>query len=231
MGRIKIPTEQAVLLNNLTKMIEKKIGIDNYLVTEQDIATKYKVDVEEVILKEKEAINFELDLNPKLRRIKILNNLYTKGLDYYTENDGTKPSDFTDALIINNEGKLLFLLRKEDAKIGPNQWCLPGGHLEKFLSIEKNVLKEIKEETNLDIIETKLVAVKPIANDKKIYYFLCVASSGYGNQVVGEVTINNDEHSNYQWMSLQEIKDTPSDKFIFDLKDYILNTLLKVKQE
>ena len=56
MREFKIPKEQNIVLGNLTKMIEQKLGKENYLVTEQDIADKYKVDVDEVILKEKEAI-------------------------------------------------------------------------------------------------------------------------------------------------------------------------------
>lgn len=221
MRELKIPKEKSILLSNLTKMIENKIGIDNYLVSEQDVANKYGVEVDEIILKEKEAILLEQEENPKLRRVKILNNLYTKGLDYYKENEDGIKSDFTDALIVNYKGELLFLLRRDDAPIGPGQYCLPGGHLEKFLTTDKNILKEIKEETNLDIIEYKLVSIKNIANGKKIYYYLCIAPLN------GEVVVNNDEHCNYQWMGLKEIEETPSEKFIFDLKDYILKTLLK----
>lgn len=223
-----LPKEQNIILSNLTKAIERKLGKENYLVTEEDIAKKYKVDVEEVILKEKEAIPFEVEDSPKIRRAKILNNFWTKGLDYYKENHDGLKSNFTDALIVKN-GKMLFLQRAKESKIEPEKWGLPGGHLEKFLSPERNVLKEIKEETGLDIIDYKLVNTKDFEGGRKIYYFLCTPSLGYGNQTNGEVILNNNEHQNYKWMSIQEIKDTPAEDFMFDLKQYILEKLLGIK--
>lgn len=222
MREFKLPKEQNIILGNLTKMIEKKLGKDNYLVTEQDIANKYKIEVDEVILKEKEAIPFETEDSPKIRRAKILNNFWTKGLDYYKENNNGLRSDFTDALIVKN-GKMLFLQRTKNAEIEPNKWGLPGGHKEKFLSEERNVLKEIKEETGLDIIDCKLINIKNLVGGRKIYYFLCTPT------IEGEVIINNDEHSNYKWMSIQEIKDISSEDFMFDLKQYILEKLLGIK--
>lgn len=228
MSRIEIPKDKMRVLSNLTKMIEKNIGIDNYLVSEQDVATKYNVDVEEIIALEKEAIRLEPEEIPKIRRAKILNNLYTKGLDYYKENEGGKKSDFTDAIILNKDGKILFLLRTKDSKIEPNKYCLPGGHLESFMSKENNILKEIKEETNLDIINYHLAAIKNINDGKnKIYYFICLASSGNGSQANGEVILNEREHSNYKWMTLAEIKEMSAEMFIFDLKEYLLKLLEK----
>jgi 8-oxo-dGTP pyrophosphatase MutT (NUDIX family) len=224
MGRVEIPKEQILFLNNLTKAIEQKLNKKGYLVTEADIAEKYKVDVENVILKLKEAIPFEIEDSPKIRRAKILNNFWTKGLNYYEENHNGLKSDFTDALIVKN-GKMLFLQRTKDSKIEPGKWGLAGGHLEKFLSQEKNVLKEVKEETGLDIIDCKLINVKDLAGGRKIYYFLCIPT------FEGEVILNNDEHSNYKWMSIQDIKDTPEEDFMFDLKKYILEKLLGIKNK
>jgi 8-oxo-dGTP pyrophosphatase MutT (NUDIX family) len=219
-----LPKEQNIILSNLTKAIERKLGKENYLVTEEDIAKKYKVDVEKVIFKEKEAIPLEVEDSPKIRRAKILNNFWTKGLDYYKENHNGLKSDFTDALIVKN-GKMLFLQRTKDSKIEPGKWGLAGGHLEKFLSQEKNVLKEVKEETGLDIIDCKLINVKDLAGGRKIYYFLCIPT------FEGEVILNNDEHFQYKWMSIQEIKDTPAEDFMFDLKKYILEKLLGIKNK
>ena len=186
MRQVEIPKEQIRLLNNLTKAIEEKLGKKGYLITEADIAEKYKVDIENVILKLKEAIPFETEDSPKIRRARILNNFWTKGLDYYKENHDGLKSNFTDALIVKN-GKMLFLQRAKESEIEPEKWGLPGGHLEKFLSPERNVLKEVKEESGLDIIECKLINVRDVQGNKgmKIYYFLCTPAEG-------EDIINND---------------------------------------
>ena len=221
MREFTLPKEQNIILNNLTRAIEKKLGREHYLVTEEDIAKKYKVDVEEVILKEKEAIPLETEDSPKIRRAKILNNFWTKGLDYYKENNDGLKSNFTDALIVK-DGKMLFLKRTKNSEIEPEKWGVPGGHLEKFLSPEKNVLKEVKEETGLDIIDYKLVNIKDLEGGRKIYYFLCIPADG-------EVILNNDEHQNYKWMSIQDIKETSEEDFMFDNKKYILEKLLGIK--
>lgn len=227
MGReVKIINTQNILLGNLTKMIEDSIGVDSYLITEQEVADKYKVSVEEIILLEKKAIPIEIDeKNVKIRRAKILKNLYEKGLSFYDENKGETKSDFTDALIVNNEGKLLFLKRNVNDNLFPGVYCLPGGHLEKSLSEERNVKKEIKEETGLDVLECKFVAVKSINNGKnKIYYFFCTLPFDY------EIVLNEREHSNYVWMSLADIKNEPEENFILDTKKYLLDYILEPKK-
>ena len=227
MGReVKITNTQNILLGNLTKMIEDSIGVDNYLITEQEVADKYKVSVEKIILLEKKAIPIEIDeKNVKIRRAKILKNLYEKGLSFYDENKGETKSDFTDALIVNNEGKLLFLKRNVNDNLFPGVYCLPGGHLEKSLSEERNVKKEIKEETGLDVLECKFVAVKSINNGKnKIYYFFCTLPFDY------EIVLNEREHSNYVWMSLADIKNEPEENFILDTKKYLLDYILEPKK-
>lgn len=227
MGReVKITNTQNILLGNLTKMIEDSIGVDSYLITEQEVADKYKVSVEEIILLEKKAIPIEIDeKNVKIRRAKILKNLYEKGLSFYDENKGETKSDFTDALIVNNEGKLLFLKRNVNDNLFPGVYCLPGGHLEKSLSEERNVKKEIKEETGLDVLECKFVAVKSINNGKnKIYYFFCTLPFDY------EIVLNEREHSNYVWMSLADIKNKPEENFILDTKKYLLDYILEPKK-
>ena len=77
---------------------------------------------------------------------------------------------------------MLFLQRAKDSKVEPEKWGFPGGHLEKgkFLSPEKNVLKEIKEESGLDVIETKLINIRELPDKRKIYYFLCTPAEGRG---------------------------------------------------
>lgn len=224
MRNIKISDSKKALIKNIASMLDEKLGTSDYLITEQDIADKYKTSVENVITLEKEAIPFEIDItNVKIRRATILKNLFEKGLDFYKENKGGLKSDFTDALILNKEGKLLFLLRNKEDKIGPYKWCLPGGHLEKSLSPERNVKKEIKEETGLDILDCYLVYTKTLKNKNKIYYFYCYLPPIY------EVVLNEREHIQYKWMSLEDIKKMNSDEFIFDLKNILLNNILKIK--
>ena len=222
MRKILDPSKTA-LLKALSQVIDTKFKTEGYLISEQDIAEKYNVSVEEVILAEKQGNLLELSIsNPKIRRATILNNLYKNGMKFYEEVDSSIKSDFTDALIINNEGKLLLLKRNKLSQNFPNVYCLPGGHLETAYknNPEKNIKKEIKEETGLDPLECKLVYIKGIKNNNKIYYFYCNLPLNSE-----EIILNESEHSQYYWVSLSELKEIPKEDFILDLKDTILSMI------
>lgn len=57
-------------------------------------------------------------------------------------------------IIIEKEGKVLLLKRKGDHD--PGTWSFPGGKLEFFEDIENCAIRETKEETDLDIFDTKI---------------------------------------------------------------------------
>jgi len=51
------------------------------------------------------------------------------------------------AVIINENKKILLVLRPADKKIFPSCWALPGGKIEPWESLESAVVREVKEET------------------------------------------------------------------------------------
>lgn len=53
-----------------------------------------------------------------------------------------------DAVIVNEEGKILFL--KRDNEPAKNEWWFPGGRLLKNERLEDAVIRKVKEETNID---------------------------------------------------------------------------------
>ena len=91
-------------------------------------------------------------------------------------------------ICINNA--LLFLRRKNEPAKG--EWWFPGGRIHKGESLEAALLREIKEETGLEISEYKLINVYsrvfPERHDITIVY-LCKCKEG-------EIALN-DEHSEY----------------------------------
>ena len=42
-----------------------------------------------------------------------------------------------------------------------------------------------------------------------------------------EIVLNEKEHTQYKWMSLLYIKNTPYEEFMFDLKQYLLDYILE----
>lgn len=61
------------------------------------------------------------------------------------------------AFILNEKNQLLLQKRAKSPEKG--HWCIPGGKLEMFETLEHAVIREIKEETDLDIEVIKLMGV------------------------------------------------------------------------
>ena len=53
--------------------------------------------------------------------------------------------------ILDKEGKILLSKRPQHMRKFPNAWVLPGGHIELGESMEKSVIREVFEETGIQI--------------------------------------------------------------------------------
>ena len=92
--------------------------------------------------------------------------------------------------VIVKDNALLFLKRNNEPVKG--EWWFPGGRIHKGESLKQTLCREIKEETGLEIIESKLVNVYSRVfqerHDITIVY-LCKCKDG-------KIELNN-EHSEY----------------------------------
>ena len=70
------------------------------------------------------------------------------------------PSVVTGVFIFNKEGKILFV----NAPKWNGMLALPGGHVDVGETLEENAIREIKEETNLDVELTSFICHKEIIN-------------------------------------------------------------------
>lgn len=71
-------------------------------------------------------------------------------------NQENKPGACLGIIIVNHDGKILVGKRKNSHA---PYYSIPGGHLEPGETFEAGAIREIKEETDLDIIDPKVIAV------------------------------------------------------------------------
>jgi len=102
------------------------------------------------------------------------------------------------ALLKNTDNKILLLERARS-----KTWCLPGGRLNNDEDWDKALLRELKEELNLDCLNPKPFGVNilkdPYQNKYCVYFTLDCAD-------LSPLRISN-EHSNLGWFNYEEIKD------------------------
>lgn len=68
-------------------------------------------------------------------------------------------------IIENEEGQVLFIERKDNGKIG-----LPAGGMEEGETIEACIIREVKEETGLEILELKVIGISSNPENETVKY-------------------------------------------------------------
>jgi len=97
-------------------------------------------------------------------------------------------------IILQNK-KILLLQRSNYTQNYPEFWGCPGGRAEIGETAEQNVIREVKEECNLDFKPTKILKTG-VWQNRKYYRFL-------GNWT-GEIKIQELEVMNFNWFTYQE---------------------------
>lgn len=105
------------------------------------------------------------------------------------------------SVIKNEEDKILVLRRHPKSKTNPHKWELPGGKIEKGEFFDEALIREVKEETNLNVkVGDFCEAVQDDYPHKRTVQLIM-----YSKDITGEVEIS-DEHDDWMWASINEIK-------------------------
>ena len=112
------------------------------------------------------------------------------------------------AAIIKDK-KILLIKRSNYTKLFPEHWAFPGGRSEGEETPEQGLIREVKEETDLDFEPTELIK-KGQYQDRELYRF-------YGNWS-GEVKLQEEEVTDFQWFTYEE---AIKQKLAFDYHEVI----------
>jgi 8-oxo-dGTP diphosphatase len=108
--------------------------------------------------------------------------------------------------IIVRDGKIL--LAKRGSEPGKGKWSVPGGLVELGEKVEKAVVREVKEETNLDVETIRLVdAVNNIikdSNGKLRFHFVIL---DFMAMLMGGTLQSSSDVVDTKWVGLEEVED------------------------
>ena len=126
--------------------------------------------------------------------------------------------DVVAAVIKNNNDKIL-IAKRNLKKAQGGLWEFPGGKIEPNETKDEAIVREIKEEMNIDIEAKDFIGQKTFKYPEKMINLIAIECK----QLNG--TINLNEHEDAKWVSKDELKEytfAPADEFI-------INTLLNNK--
>ena len=108
-------------------------------------------------------------------------------------------------VLILFKDKYLLLLRDSKEEICPLEWDIPGGGIEPGETVNEALVREVKEETGIDISSFKVIPLKNWQMNKNGIEiggtdFLCILSEPQ------EITLSA-EHIRAKWFSEKEIID------------------------
>jgi len=106
------------------------------------------------------------------------------------------------AIILNEKNKVLIMSRKTDDFMGGIDE-LPSGNMEQGENIYDSLIREVKEETNLDVVNVKLYIgsfdyISGKGKKARQYNFVLDVKN------TGNIILT--EHDEYKWLTIEEIR-------------------------
>ena len=124
---------------------------------------------------------------------------------------------------IQKDNKFLVIRRSATDSFMPLTWDTPGGCLDIGEDPIHAVIRETKEESGLDVKVNKLLYCHNQFYSNTGYHWFALV---YECEIIGDsiVSIDLNEHQEYRWVTLDELKDLPKIDF---LNDFYQNYLQK----
>ncbi|MBC7746619.1 NUDIX hydrolase [Pedobacter sp.] len=105
--------------------------------------------------------------------------------------------------IVVNEDNEVLLLKRSDKSTSPHRWDFPGGGVDRGENPLDAAIREIKEETGLDVSHTQVLTTylsnKSADEDEAVII-------GYTARCLGKEVKLSWEHEDFKWVTLDELK-------------------------
>ncbi len=106
-------------------------------------------------------------------------------------------------LILNDRGEILIIQRSKNDDILPGSWDIPGGTLEDGENLVVGAIREVKEETGLDISDPELFFQKSNIDIKKNKQFITLVFHAITSNK--NIVLNPEDHEAYKWIKPSEV--------------------------
>jgi nucleoside triphosphatase len=121
------------------------------------------------------------------------------------------PEPTVGALIFNPNNRVLLVLSDRWG----GKYVVPGGHIELGERIEETVLREVKEETGLDVYDLKFIMMQECIYDEEFYkkmHFIFFDYSCRTDADEDDVILNHEAQA-YSWVTPDEALDMRLDPY------------------
>ena len=131
-------------------------------------------------------------------------------------------------VVVNAKNEFLVLRRAKSSKFSGGRYDLPGGHIEGNESLKDSVVREIKEETGLDVRFGEIIDVVEFPEDSQQFKdekrgIRCIC------YVEGDPEVElSFEHDEFKWVSFEKAAEVFSDGNGFEKEK--LSTVMKAKK-
>ncbi len=133
-------------------------------------------------------------------------------------------------IIFNSSGDILLVKERRSIKQLEDMWKTPTGLIEKGESIENGLLREIKEETGLDVKYEGVFGVRethPYLFGCSDLFIVCVCKINDDSQEINFT----DELKACKWFKISDVKKLVSDKRVSPFSEILFNNVFDVKDK
>jgi 8-oxo-dGTP diphosphatase len=102
--------------------------------------------------------------------------------------------------VIASRGRILVLQRAPMMPYKPGSWDLPGGHIALGETFEDCLLREVKEETQLDVAIDRILGLHSMVAEPYLQAIYACRLKVFQN-----VKLRPDEHVEHRWVTLDEL--------------------------